>query len=45
MRDFRLGKCDENKANASRNAYLIAVKKASTDDWNKVMDETSPPNL
>jgi len=44
-RDFRLGKCNKNTANAARNAYLRAIRKAASEHWNTLVDATTPANL
>jgi hypothetical protein len=44
-RDFRLGRCNKNTANAARNAYLRAIKKAAANHWNEMVTKTDPSSL
>jgi len=45
FRDFRAGTTDKHTYNRIRNAYLRAIRKATQDHWNTVVENTNPSSL
>jgi len=45
FREFRAGRTDKHTYNRVRNAYLWAIRKATQDHWNTVVENTNPSSL
>jgi len=45
FQDFRAGRTDKHTYNRIRNAYLRAIRKATHEHWNTVVENTNPSSL